>query len=65
MEYSLRQDCATLHGLQHHREDVEEESLPKQEPWEDKVAAPQLQTYCDAATSSGELYTPAATGREK
>ena len=32
---------------------------------EDGLSAPRLQTYCDAATSFREKYTPATTGRER
>ena len=42
----------TLELRGHEREqDVEEEPLAKEEIGEDKVAAPELQTHCDAATS--------------
>ena len=47
-----------------HEQDVEEEPFPNEETGKDKVAAPQLQTYCDAATSCRERDTPAATGRD-
>ena len=39
------------------------EVTPEGRKHEDRLSAPRLQTYCDAATSFREKDTPAATGR--